>query len=89
MIEMEDGAGVNIKVLAVSIDKLTGMDTNISSFRTMPQILLDTIAHFFKYYKNLEPGKWVKLVGWISVGRIKMRLIKTQYLTHSVTYVKK
>jgi inorganic pyrophosphatase len=22
------------------------------------------ITHFFEHYKDLEPGKWVRIVGW-------------------------
>ena len=25
---------------------------------------LKTIAHFFEHYKDLEEGKWVKVIGW-------------------------
>jgi inorganic pyrophosphatase len=25
---------------------------------------LNTIQHFFEHYKDLEPGKWVKILGW-------------------------
>jgi inorganic pyrophosphatase len=25
---------------------------------------LERIGHFFEHYKDLEPGKWVKLDGW-------------------------
>jgi inorganic pyrophosphatase len=25
---------------------------------------LKTIAHFFEHYKDLEIGKWVKILGW-------------------------
>jgi inorganic pyrophosphatase len=25
---------------------------------------LATIQHFFEHYKDLEPGKWVKVEGW-------------------------
>ena len=25
---------------------------------------LATIQHFFEHYKDLEPGKWVKVTGW-------------------------
>ncbi len=24
----------------------------------------DLLAHFFEHYKDLEVGKWVKIVGW-------------------------
>jgi inorganic pyrophosphatase len=25
---------------------------------------LAQIQHFFEHYKDLEPGKWVKIMGW-------------------------
>jgi inorganic pyrophosphatase len=30
----------------------------------LPQITLDQIRDFFEHYKDLEPGKWVKVIGW-------------------------
>ena len=30
----------------------------------MPPIFRDQIEHFFRHYKDLERGKWVKLNGW-------------------------
>jgi inorganic pyrophosphatase len=30
----------------------------------MNPLRLKTIAHFFEHYKDLEPGKWVKVLGW-------------------------
>jgi inorganic pyrophosphatase len=35
--------------------------------RDVPQSLLAQIAHFFEHYKDLEPNKWVKLIGWVGV----------------------
>ena len=26
--------------------------------------MLEQIAHFFEHYKDLEPGKWVKVQRW-------------------------
>ena len=34
-------------------------------------ILLEQIAHFFTHYKDLEPGKWVKVTGWEGVDKAK------------------
>jgi hypothetical protein len=67
MLQMEDESGLDAKVLAVPIDKLTGMYSKVSSFRDMPDTLLNTIAHFFEHYKDLEPGKWVKINEGIDV----------------------
>ena len=30
----------------------------------MPKTLIEQIEHFFAHYKDLEPGKWVKVTGW-------------------------
>jgi inorganic pyrophosphatase len=36
----------------------------VHNYTDMPQITRDQIQHFFEHYKDLEPGKWVKLTGW-------------------------
>ena len=41
----------------------------------MPSRLLDTIAHFFEHYKDLEPGMWVKVVGWVGVEEAKIEIL--------------
>jgi inorganic pyrophosphatase len=64
MLKMVDEAGEDAKLLAVPVDKLTPMYRSVSHTRDLPQILLDQIAHFFEHYKDLEPGKFVKVQGW-------------------------
>ena len=27
-------------------------------------VAVNAIQHFFEHYKDLEPNKWVKVVGW-------------------------
>ncbi|WP_421709165.1 inorganic diphosphatase [Algihabitans sp.] len=61
---MEDEAGQDEKVLAVPVDKLHPYHTDIESYRQLPEILLEQIAHFFEHYKDLEPDKWVKINHW-------------------------
>ena len=61
---MEDEAGKDEKILAVPVDALHPYYSNVSSYRALPQILLDQIAHFFQHYKDLEPKKWVKIERW-------------------------
>lgn len=61
---MEDEGGLDEKILAVPIDALHPFYTNIRSYEDLPPILCEQIAHFFSHYKDLEPGKWVKLVRW-------------------------
>lgn len=64
MLVMEDEAGEDEKVLTVPVDKLHPYYSNVSSYRGLPQILLDQIAHFFAHYKDLEAEKWVKIKRW-------------------------
>ncbi len=64
MLKMQDEAGDDAKLLAVPIDKLTGLYVGVSSPTDLPEIMLAQIAHFFQHYKDLEPGKWVNVVGW-------------------------
>ena len=64
VLKMEDEAGMDEKILAVPIDKITPINRNIKTYRDIPEIDLARIAHFFEHYKDLEPNKWVKVQGW-------------------------
>jgi inorganic pyrophosphatase len=61
---MEDEAGGDEKLIAVPAHKLTKRYDNVQNYTDLPQITLDQIEHFFAHYKDLEPGKWVKIVRW-------------------------
>ncbi|HEY8263837.1 MAG TPA: inorganic diphosphatase [Methyloceanibacter sp.] len=61
---MEDEHGVDEKIIAVPIDKLHPFYKKVGSYRDLPEILLEQIGHFFQHYKDLEQGKWVKLLRW-------------------------
>jgi inorganic pyrophosphatase len=64
MLKMTDEAGVDTKLLAVPIDKLSTMYSSVKTHNDLPQHLLLSIEHFFNHYKDLEKGKWVKVDGW-------------------------
>ena len=64
---MEDEAGGDEKILAVPVDALHPFYTGIRSFRDLPPIMCEQIAHFFQHYKDLEKGKWVTIVKWLDV----------------------
>ena len=61
---MTDEAGGDEKVLAVPVDALHPSYTGVDSWRSLPGILTEQIAHFFQHYKDLEKGKSVKITGW-------------------------
>lgn len=64
VLEMEDEAGIDAKILALPADRLHPFYKGITSYSELPQITLDQIAHFFQHYKDLEVAKWTKIRGW-------------------------
>lgn len=67
LMRMTDESGVDTKILAVPVDKLSPRYQHVKTPLDLGQDLLDTIAHFFSHYKDLEKGKWVKVGGFENV----------------------
>jgi inorganic pyrophosphatase len=64
VLKMEDDGGGDEKIIAVPMPKLTRRYEHVHTITDLPQITRDQIQHFFEHYKDLEPGKWVKMLGW-------------------------
>ena len=64
VLNMEDEAGEDAKLVAVPHEKLTQLYNDVNDIDDVPQLLRDQIGHFFENYKDLEKGKWVKVQGW-------------------------
>lgn len=61
---MEDEAGRDEKIITVPVEALNPYYTGIRSYTDLPVILREQIQHFFRHYKDLEKGKWVKIINW-------------------------
>jgi inorganic pyrophosphatase len=61
---MRDEAGQDEKIVAVPSAHLTKRYEKIENFTDLPEITLHQFEHFFAHYKDLEPGKWVKIERW-------------------------
>jgi inorganic pyrophosphatase len=61
---MQDEAGVDEKIIAVPVTRLTRRYESVQDFTQLPTITIEQIQHFFEHYKDLEPKKWVKPLGW-------------------------
>jgi len=61
---MEDESGKDEKIIAVPTVKLDPQMAKINELEDFPEIKLQQIKHFFETYKDLEPGKWVKVTGF-------------------------
>lgn len=60
---MEDNSGMDEKIIAVPSNHLTRRYEKVLTYTDLPEITLQQIVHFFEHYKDLEPGKWVKVGG--------------------------
>ena len=68
VLNMEDEAGEDSKLVAVPISKITKHYDKVESIDDLPEELLEKITHFFEHYKDLEKGKWVEVTGWENLG---------------------
>lgn len=86
MLSMTDESGIDCKILAVPIDKLTSLYKEVHDVHDLPDRLLRQIGHFFTHYKDLEEGKWVKLQGWENAEAAKQEILKSieRYLSSSI-----
>jgi inorganic pyrophosphatase len=73
---MEDNAGQDEKIIAVPSHALTKRYDDVLSATDLPEITLQQIEHFFEHYKDLEPGKWVKISGWQGADDAKRLIVE-------------
>jgi inorganic pyrophosphatase len=68
VLKMQDEAGGDEKIIAVPVPRLTRRYENVFNYLDLPEITVQQIEHFFTHYKDLEAGKWVKVLGWGNAG---------------------
>ncbi|HIQ03554.1 MAG TPA: inorganic diphosphatase [Desulfurococcales archaeon] len=71
---MEDEEGPDSKIVAVPKDKIDPRFKNIRDVKDIPEAVKEKIKHFFEHYKELEPGKWVKVKEWLGVEEAKRKI---------------
>ncbi len=75
VLNMEDEAGEDAKLVAVPHDKLTTLYREVQEVTDLPELLRAQIQHFFENYKDLESGKWVKVKGWDNADAARRAII--------------
>ncbi len=75
VLKMEDESGMDAKVVAVPVSKLTPLYDKVQTTDDLPELLMKQTVHFFEHYKDLEPGKWVKVLGWGTVEEAKQEIL--------------
>ena len=77
MLKMTDESGVDAKLLAVPVDKLSTLYRKVQTYHDLPESLLQSLEHFFKHYKDLEEGKWVNVDGWEGPEAARQEIISS------------
>lgn len=65
MLEMEDEAGIDTKLITVPSLKVDPLYGTYNSIEDIPLAIKNMIKHFFEHYKDLEKDKWVKVGKWL------------------------
>jgi inorganic pyrophosphatase len=73
---MEDEKGADEKLLGVPSSWLTKRYDKVKNYLDLPEITLHQIEHFFKSYKELEPNKWVKIIGWADADKARSMVME-------------
>jgi inorganic pyrophosphatase len=73
---MEDNAGQDEKIIAVPSPSLSKRYDTVREYSDLPEITLQQIEHFFEHYKDLEPGKWVRIGDWLSSADAKRMIVE-------------
>ena len=65
----EDEGGNDAKIIAVPAAKIDPECAHIVDYTQLSEHLRNKLVHFFTHYKDLEIGKWVKILGWESAEK--------------------
>jgi inorganic pyrophosphatase len=82
VLKMSDEAGGDEKIVAVPVPRLTRRYENVHEYTDLPEITRQQIQHFFEHYKDLEDGKWVKVLGWGDAAEAR-RFISEAIVRHA------
>jgi len=75
VLKMEDESGMDAKVIAVPVSKLTPLYDKVEGVEDLPELLMQQTMHFFEHYKDLEAGKWVKVIGWGDIEEARQEIL--------------
>jgi inorganic pyrophosphatase len=73
---MEDNAGQDEKIVAVPSYAVSKRYDNVFEHSDLPEITIQQVEHFFEHYKDLEPGKWVKMGDWHGAEKARQLIVE-------------
>jgi inorganic pyrophosphatase len=77
VLKMQDEAGGDEKIIAVPTTRLTRRYEKVHSYIDLPEITREQVQHFFEHYKDLEGGKWVRVLGWGDAAEAQTYIVRS------------
>jgi inorganic pyrophosphatase len=77
LLRMEDEHGQDDKILAVPVSRLTRLYDNVNEPSNLSEVLRSQIVHFFAHYKDLEPGKFVRVGEYENAAVARTEMTRT------------
>lgn len=74
VLNMTDDGGGDAKLVCVPADKRFD---HIQELEDLDEWFKKEVEHFFERYKDLEPGKWVKIEGWLGRAEAEAELARS------------
>jgi len=78
MLEMTDEGGQDSKIIALPTEKIDPCLAKVQDIADLDEATKNKIKHFFETYKQLEPGKWVKVKGFLSKEKALQEIRESQ-----------
>jgi inorganic pyrophosphatase len=83
-LHMEDEKGIDDKLIIVPHSSVDPSNNHINNIDDLSPHVLNKVEHFFTFYKNNEPDKWVKVYGFVDKDKALDMYKKS--LTNRATY---
>ena len=72
----QDQEGTDSKIIAVPATKVDPSFLNVDNIDDMPTHMRSKLQHFIEHHKDLEKGKYVKILGWRGKEEAKKLIIE-------------
>ncbi len=77
LLKTEDESGEDTKIIAVPTEKIDPRFKEVKDINDVPKHILEEIKYFYEHYKDLEPKKWVKVLGFENKDAAKEEIKKS------------
>lgn len=72
----EDENGRDVKIIAAPSKSVDAFLADIQDLSQVPNFTRNQIEHFFKQYKEFEPSKYVRVLGWESKEAARRKIME-------------